>query len=159
MFKKICFYFFILITCLFFINYNYNNINFPIKLKKPNNYYYTNLVIKNIINETNYKCSIIDTNFYKEKTLSKEEIAIVKKFLLNLNKNNFIKNPKNINKKPLYKLFFTFKDEKYIINIYNKDICSIYPWDGYYNMDFINISNIPISYNLYNLCKYIIPRD
>ena len=96
------------------------NIVFPIdglKGKKPNNFYYTNLLAKNITLEKQYKITILETNFYKGSEINKKD--------------------------------------KYIINVYNKQYISVYPFDGNFSMDYIDMSNIPEAYNLYNLCNFL----
>ncbi len=134
-----------------------NNMNTIGKTKK-NNYYYTNIIAKNIKMESEYKCAIVDTNFYKGKELTNKDSPIIDNFIKCLNTKYFISKPKDLPDKPLYKMFLTFKEDKFVINVYNKKYVSIHPWDGYYEMDFIDMTNIPSSYNLFNLCNYLIPR-
>lgn len=143
---------FIISILLVGCNYNFSNISF--NKTKPNNFYYTNILAKNLTLESSVKCVILDTNFYKEKELSKENLDTVKSMLKTLNKNNFISKPKDIPEKPIYKMFFTFNKEKLVINVYSEKYLSVYPWDGSYPMDYIDMSNLPISLNLYNLCKF-----
>ena len=131
--------------------------NFSYNKKKPNNYYYTNLLAKNLTLSTSCKASTVDTNFYKKQALSEDDIDTIKKFTKAVNKKNFISCPKDLPKKPAYKIIVEFKEEKLIINVYNEKYISIYPWDGSYSMDYLNMSNIETGYNLYNLCKYLIP--
>ncbi|GAA0746010.1 DUF4883 family protein [Clostridium oceanicum] len=126
-----------------------------INKNKPNNFYYTNLLSKNISLEASFKCNLFETNLSKEKELSKKDIEPVKTFMKLLRKPNFIKKPSNLNKKPEYKILFEFKKDKYIINVYNDKYVSIYPYDGKYAMDYISMKNIPPAYNLYNFAKYI----
>ncbi|WMJ80915.1 DUF4883 family protein [Clostridium sp. MB40-C1] len=123
--------------------------------EKPSNYFYTNLLAKNITLCDKYEIKVLDTNFYKTETLSGEDIQIIRYFLKQLRKPNFIQKPASLNKKPEYKIFFTFKDtnEKYIINVYDNEFISVYPWDGDFYMDYINMKDIPIRYNIYSLCK------
>jgi hypothetical protein len=137
---------------------NYTINNFTIVKKKPNNLYYTNNLLKNITLESSMKITLLDTNFYNEKELSKEDIDTVKNFSKALKKNNFIEKPKDLPEKPSYKLFFTFKKEKYVMNIYNEKYISVHPWDGTYSMDYINMEGVQPLYNIYGLCKYLIPR-
>lgn len=127
-------------------------------MKKPNNYYYTNNVIKYLTLDSNIKVKLLDTNFYKEKELSQEDIETIKSFSKALKKVNFIEKPKELSRKPAYKLFFTFNKEKYIINVYNEKYIAVYPWDGTYSMDYVDMSGTQNLYNLYGLCKYLIPR-
>lgn len=146
----------IIITILFSgCNYNLNNINFNFNKNKPNNFYYTNILAKNLTLESSCKCTIIDTNFFKEKELAKDNVDIIRNMLKNLNKNNFISQPKDLPSKPAYKIILEFNKDKLLINVYNEKYLAIYPWDGNYPMDFIDTTGIPLSLNLYNLCKFI----
>lgn len=126
---------------------------------KETKYYYTNLLSKEIDLNNSYRCSITDTSYYREKELSSEDLKVIPNFFSSLDEKSFIDRPKDLPKKPLYKIFITISNEKYVINVYSKDLASIYPWDGYYEMDFINMSKVPYSYNLYNICNYMIPRE
>ena len=132
------------------------NIKVNFNGKKSSNFYYTNLLAKDLTLETSYKCSVIDTNYYKEQLLSKEDSATLKKFTQALSKGSFIEKPKDLPLKPLYKLIIVFSKDKYVINVYNEKFISVFPWDGYYSMDYIDMSKIQVSYNLFGLCKYIV---
>lgn len=134
-------------------NYKFNDIS--LKKSKPNNFYYTNILAKNLTLNSSVKCSVVDTNFYKEKDLQEENINTIKLMLKSLNKNNFISKPNDIPEKPIYKMFFTFNKEKLVINVYSEKYLSIYPWDGDYSMDYIDMTGIPASLNLYSLCKFV----
>ncbi|QBD84645.1 hypothetical protein EQG73_04930 [Clostridium tetani] len=152
--------FFILLVSsisLIFINFSIGNFKLPKKNKELN--YYTNKLIENINSQPNYQCLIVDTNFYREENLQKEHLSIIKNFLNNINKNSFILyDEKKVPKNPPYKMFLIFHNEKFVINVYNENYVSIHSWDGYHKMDYINTSSIPYSYNLYNLCNFLIPR-
>ena len=123
--------------------------------KKPNNFYYTNLASKNIklISET--KMKIIDMNYYKQIELNNDSINNVIAFLNKLNKENFIEYPEDLPKKPQFKLIVSSKNEIYVINVYNNKYISIYPWDGTFQMDYIDMTSIPPSINLYEMCKFL----
>lgn len=137
-------------------SYTVNNLT--VTKKKDNNFYYTNNLAKHLTLDSSTKIKLLDTNFYKEKELSEEDIVIVKNFTKALKKPNFIEKPKELPEKPAYKLFFTFSKEKYVVNIYNEKYISVYPWDGTYSMDYIDMEGIQPLYNIYGLCKYLIPR-
>ncbi len=84
---------------------------FPIdglKGKKPNNFYYTNLLAKNMTFEKEYKVTILETNFYKGKEISKKDKETIKYFTTLLRKQNFKTLEKKPESKPLYKIFFYF---------------------------------------------------
>ncbi|MFD3157687.1 DUF4883 family protein [Haloimpatiens sp. FM7330] len=129
------------------------------KQKKPNNQYYYNLLANNIVYNKKYTISVLDTNFYKNKKVENKNLSILMHFMNSISKNNFIKKPNDLPSKPAYKLFFEFKNEKFVINIYNEKYISIYPWDGKYEMDYLDMSNVYAAYNLYGFCKYLIPEN
>jgi hypothetical protein len=144
--------------CTFKIgSYTINNLT--VTKKKPNNFYYTNNLTKNLTLESSIKIKLLDTNFFKEKDLLGDDITTVKKFTEALKKPNFIERPKDLPEKPVYKLFFTFSKEKFVVNVYNERYLSVYPWDGTYSMDYIDMAGIQPLYNIYGLCKYLIPRQ
>lgn len=126
--------------------------------EKPYTFYYTNMLSKNFHTEKQIKASLIDTSYYKNHNLSSSEIKDFYNFFEALQKHNYIKRPKGLPVKPIYRMFFTFSKDKYILDVYNEKYISIYPWDGTYEKDFLSISDIPASINPYNLCKYDIPR-
>ena len=155
--NKLIYIIILIIICLCFTgcSYSYNSL---FNHKKPYNFYYTNLLTRDVKLENSFLGIVLDTNFYKEQTFTTEQSAIAKNFILHLHTNNFINKPNDLPAKPPYKIYLTFKADKYVIEIYNEKYISVYPWDGSYPKDYINMENIPISYNLYSLCKYIIPR-
>lgn len=126
--------------------------------KKPYTFYYTNMLSKDFHTEKQIKASLIDTSYYKNHNLSSDEIKDFYNFFEALKKHNYIKRPKGLPVKPIYRMFFTFSKDKYVLDVYNEKYISIYPWDGTYEKDFLTISDIPASINPYNLCKYAIPR-
>jgi hypothetical protein len=137
---------------------NYTINNFTVVKKKPNNLYYTNNLARDLTLEDSVKIRLLDTNFYKEKDLAKEDIDTVKNFVKALRKTNFIEKPEQLPEKPAYKLYLTFNKEKYVIDVYTEKYISVYPWDGSFNMDYIDMEGIQPLYNIFGLCKYLIPR-
>ena len=124
--------------------------------KKSCNFYYTNELAKNIHNEPAYSCTILDTNLYKEKALSKKDLVIISSFLKELKKDNFMISEPAHNRKPAYRMFVTFSKSKFVINVYDSRYISVFPWDGYYKEDYIDMNNISSAFNLYNLCRFTI---
>ncbi|MCY6485812.1 DUF4883 family protein [Clostridium aestuarii] len=129
--------------------------------KKPSNYYYTNLLAKNLTICSKCEAKILDTNFYKTESLSSDDIQTIKNFLSELKKSNFITKPVSIKEKAKYRYFFTFPEtkEKYIINVYSTDYVSIHPWDGDFPVDCISTTTIPKRYNLYGLSIYVFSKE
>lgn len=137
---------------------NYNLGKSILVKSKPNNYYYTNLLMKDLSLEKPEQLYALYMNFYKKKDFSKEDLSTLVEFFNSLNNNSFIEKPENLPDKPLYKIFLTFSQNKYIINVYNENFISIYPWDGAYSMDYLDTSKMYKAYNPYGLCKYLIPK-
>lgn len=127
--------------------------------KKPSCNYYTNLFTTNI-NTTKFKSiSVYETNYSKDKVLNTELYYIIKNLFDSLNKENFIDEPLDASQNPSYRYYVTFSNDKtFVIDVYNEKYISLYPWDGKYEKDFIDISEAPKSYNLYGLSKYLFPR-
>jgi len=125
---------------------------------KPNKYYYTNLLMQDLSKESPVNLYVLYMNFYKKKDFSKEDSSVFSNFFVSLNNDSFISKPASLPNKPLYKIFLTFSETKYVINIYNERFISIYPWDGDYIMDYIDTSKMYRAYNLFGLCKYLIPK-
>lgn len=114
--------------------------------------------MKDLSLETPKELYTLYMNFYKKKDFSKEDLYTLADFFNSLNNDSFIEKPANLPDKPLYMIFLTFSKNKYVINVYNENYISIYPWDGAYNMDYIDTSKMYKAYNLYGLCKYLIPK-
>ena len=141
---------------LFGCKYTFNKSIFA--KNKPSNYYYTKLLMKDLSLESPKELYALYMNFYKKKDFSKEDSTTFIKFFNSLNNTSFIDKPTNLPAKPLYKIFLTFSNNKYVLNIYNERYISIYPWDGDYKMDYLDISKMYKAYNLYGLCNYLIPK-
>jgi hypothetical protein len=123
--------------------------------KKPSNYYYTNLLAKDIKLNKITSCKAIEMNYYRELDVEGENYKKLCSFLDKVNGSSFIAVPKDLPSRPKYKLFFSSSQDKYIINVYNEKYISINPWDGSYDMDYIDISTLPNSINLYELCNFL----
>lgn len=131
-------------------------VNRELNKKKPYDFYYTNLLAKNLTVPKHATVKALNINFYKTKELSEDDIEAINDFMKNISQNSFTKKPIDLPENPEYKLFFTFNNkEKYVINVYNSKYISVFPWDGDFSMDYANMSNVPIRYNIYNLCEYI----
>lgn len=151
-----------IIICVFFslnligCSYKFNKSIFT--KNKRSNYYYTNLLMKDLSQQDPIELYTLYMNFYKKKDFSKEDLSTFTEFFNSLNNDSFVAKPANLPSKPIYKVFLKFSKNKYVINVYNENLISIYPWDGDYSMDYINTSKMYKAYNLYGLCKYLIPK-
>ena len=146
---------------LFGCNYNFNKntLNKTIFNKsKPTNYYYTQLLMKDLSLKAPTQPYALYMNFYRKKDFTKDDLTTVSQFFNSLTNESFITKPEGIPAKPIYKIFLTFSENKYVINIYDEKYVSISPWDGDFIMDYIDTSKMYKAYNLYGLCKYLMPQ-
>ena len=127
--------------------------------EKNVNNFYTKQLEKTLASNDPVAFSVTDTNFYKEITLSQEDVTTIKSFISNLKSENFIDKPKDIPEKPKYKLYLKFKNEKFVINVYTEKYITLYPWDGFYKMDYIDMTGVFLNYNLYGLCFNSFPQN
>jgi hypothetical protein len=134
---------------------NIKSTDLPLVTKKPNTYYYTKLLSKQIESETKWKGILLETNLHKEIELTSEGIEVIKGFLKNIKTKNFIEKPTDLPKKPQYRIYISGNNEKYVINVYNENLSSVQPWDGVYSMDYIDMSSVYALYNLHGLCKHL----
>ena len=126
--------------------------------EKPTNFYYTNGLITFYKQEKPESVTIFYSDLYKERSLDKKNYVEIENFLNELKSEFFIEKPSNLAEVPAYKIYVEFEKIKYVINVYNEKYISIYPWDGKYDMDFVDMTKIPLAYNLYGLCKYYLPE-
>jgi hypothetical protein len=131
-----------------------NSDELPFAHKKPSNFYYTNLLAKDLINLSSLKGSMYELNLHKEKPIDSEGFESVVTFFKSLSSKNFINKPDDLPTNPQFKVFLTTENEKFVINVYNEKYISIHPWEGIYQEDYIELSNIKLRYNIYELCKY-----
>lgn len=156
--KKYSLIFICIILSIFFTSCLKQAPNMPVVKKKPNNFYYTSELYKNLKKDDAYSIKLFETNLYKEVEVSKENNETLNNFISSLKTENFISKPEVLKEKPEFQLFIKANDEKYVINIYDEKYISIHPWDGVFSMDYINMEDIHKAYNLYGFCKYILKR-
>lgn len=129
---------------------NAKYINFT---SKPSNHYYTDKLRSRILNNDSFTLYVFDTNLYKEIPVENSENGIIENFLNSLTEDDYLNEP--IKDKEPYRLKIVFKDEKYLIRVYNESLISISPWDGTYKEDTISMENLPLRYNLIDFCNHI----
>lgn len=129
---------------------------------KPNLYYYSNEIYEKIKNNESYSLKVFDVNFYEYHDVPKEDEDIIPSFLESLNIDNYVSDLSLEDEKVKYKLIIQFdnnSDDKYVINVYDKNSVSLFPWDGNLQEDMITMDNVPIRDNIYSFCVYIINKD
>ena len=129
---------------------------------KPNLYYYSNEVYEKLKSNQDYSLKVFDVNYYEYHDVSKEDLDILPSFLKSLNSNNYVISLNLDDLKVKYKLIIEFSDksnDKYVINIFDKNTVTLFPWDGNLQEDMSNMDNIPARDNLYSFCIYIINKD
>lgn len=120
---------------------------------KPNNHYYTDELRNKILSNEKFTLYVFDTNLYKEIEVPSEENSIFENFTNALTNDNYMDDKVDI-KEP-FRLKVVFKNDKYLIKVFNDSVVSISPWDGNYKEDIVSIKNLPLRYNLYDFCKHI----
>lgn len=133
--------------------------NSILEKKKPSISYYTDEMINSFKKEDPLEVNVLYLNFYKGQRLDEGEILTLRKFFKYLKKDNFTEKPKDLPEAPEYKLFITFNHEKYVLDVYNNNYLSLYPWDGDYEKDYITMKDTYTSYNIFNLCEYVISNN
>ncbi|MBQ5696385.1 MAG: DUF4883 family protein [Clostridium sp.] len=151
---------FILLLCSILSGCIFDDPKYINLKSKPNLYYYSNEIYKKVMSNEDYSLKVFDSNFYEYHDVSQEDLNILPEFLESLNTNNYVDELNLENEKVKYKLIIEFNNSnsKYIINIYNKDYITLFPWDGNLEEDMITMDGIPIRNNLYSFCIYIINK-
>lgn len=154
MYKKL-----LAVFCILFITLpltGCSDLKFIFQKDKPSINFHTENLTNSYIENPPTEVSVFDINMYKEKKLNDEECFDILKFINSLKKDYAIEeNNIDLNENEMaYKVFITFDNIKYVINVYNEKYISVYPWDGTHKKDYIDMSKIPLSYNLYGLCKH-----
>lgn len=130
-------------------------LKYSITGKKVSSFFYTDTMAKQIKSEGISSIVALQTNLQKEIILKDEDIDTFNSFFSGLKTKNFLSDVPNIPQNPEFKFYITSGSEKFVINVYNEKYISIFPWDGSFSMDYIDMSGIKPLYNLYNLCKYL----
>lgn len=160
----------ILLICLIFPFFTLScNSNFiktlksPLKIAKPSSSFYTNNLIKTINSSVNNSYNLTISIFYsklgKNKTIPKEYMENINLFFNSLKTEYFLDySTSNIDtKNPEYRLTVYLNEKSiFVIDILNDKYITIYPWDGSYEPDLIDISNLHTRINLFNIVDYII---
>ena len=125
---------------------------------KPNDYYYSSLIYKNLkINEP-FTLKVFDTDFYKYYTVDEEDKDILLNFFESLNNDNYLTDLETTDKAK-YELCIEFAHEKFIINVYDTSSITLYPWDGNFEEDKISMKGVSTYNNLYSFCSYIVNKS
>jgi len=123
----------------------------PAKTKNCN-FYYTSKLLNKVNEKKDFEIKALYMSYYKTKVLSTEEKGIVIKYLKSVNESDFKESREN-KEKPVYRLYINFKDEIYIIDIFNNEDIGIFPYDGDFQQDVLKMNSKYRCYNLYYLCK------
>lgn len=150
--KKKVIFIFLLISVLCFSGCA-NTKEFLNKNKPELNYYTENLT-KILSNEKPKTIKVFYKEFFDEFTFPQADCSDIISFINILNAKNFIEKPEDLPDTYKYKVYLEFNDEKYAITVFDEKYISIYSWDGKYEVDYANMTDIPLQLNLYSICKY-----
>lgn len=144
----------LIITVTLIISTGCTNIKLSLNKEKSQINYYSQELISNINKTEPTRISVFYREFFKEFDFPETESKDIISFLNTLDESYFIEKPSDLPESYKYKVYIEFVDKKYAINIFNEKYISIYSWDGKYEVDYVNITEVPTSYNLYGICKY-----
>ncbi|MEG1254575.1 DUF4883 family protein [Clostridium sp.] len=140
---------FILATCT-----GCTNIKNVLNSDKPQINYYTNELIKSISTNAPTNISVFYREFFKEFDFPPAEGEDILEFINLLDDSYFIAKPSDLPNTYKYKVYIECSDAKYALTVFDEKYISIYSWDGKYQVDYVNITKVPLSYNIYGICKY-----
>ncbi len=121
---------------------------------KPSENFYTQSLQTSIKDNDIKNISIFYREFFKEFNIQTENYEDIINFITSIKNEDVITRPEDLPETSKYKVFITLNTCKYVVNVYNEKYVSIYSWDGEFSVDYVYISNIPLAYNIYGLCKY-----
>lgn len=149
--KKLSIFIFIFLITSFI---SCSNIEYSRNITKPNDSYYTEN-IKTLKNDEIKQIKLIENKFYKEVILDKNSSKLIIDMINALDKSNSTQ-ALDDNIECLFKLHIENNSNKYVVDVYGNDIISIYPWDGIYEKDFLDISELPLSLKAESICNFIL---
>ncbi|MGL4850531.1 MAG: DUF4883 family protein [Clostridium sp.] len=121
---------------------------------KDKNYYFEEINNK-LKNKEDFTVEVFDANFHKTYDTKGEYNEIITNFFSALTTESFVEPiDKKANKK-IFEVILTFESSTYYLTIINENYLYISPYDGYVSSDFINMSSVPLKYNLYEFCNFI----
>ncbi|SFD37377.1 DUF4883 family protein [Clostridium uliginosum] len=123
--------------------------------EKANNHYYTDELHKKILSNENFTLYVFDKNLYKEIKVNDDEISIIENFTNHLINTDYLDSTEESNLKEPFRIKIVFKDETFLIKVFNSKLVTLSPWDGNYKEDIISMDNLPLGYNLYDFCLHI----
>ncbi|HCW03981.1 MAG TPA: hypothetical protein DGK91_05240 [Clostridium sp.] len=132
-----------------------DRLKYTLNRQKPNTYYYTAMLAKDIKANGISNVLALETNLNKERNLKDEDVKTLISFFNLIKTKNFLQAAPDLPKKPEFKFYISSGNDKYVVNVYNEKYIGIFPWDGNYSMDYIDMTEVKPLYNLYNLCKYM----
>ncbi len=150
---------FLLFCICFFSGCGINLNEYPGSSDKPFINYYSSELAKDLSENQSLEIMVFETNLSSEVNVSEADKEVFISFLGNLKEDSFIANVSDyieLPKVPAFKLYIKTYKNKYVINVYNEKVISLYPWDGLYEEDFLTMEYTPKAYNLHSLCKYIL---
>ncbi len=130
-------------------------INFK---SKPNDYYYSNEIYSKVKKNEIFKLQVFDADLYKYYDVADADYDIILNFFSALKSKNYL-TELNSEDKPPYELIITFNDAKYVINVYSNTEASVYPWDGCFKEDIVDMTGVCNHDNLYYFCQYVIEES
>ncbi|WP_297520437.1 DUF4883 family protein [uncultured Clostridium sp.] len=131
-----------------------STIEYSSNKNKPSESHYSES-LKELITTDITEIKLIENKFYKEVILDKNSTKLISDMVNELDLKS-ITLPLSSDIECLFKLHIKNNTQKYVIDVYGNDIISIYPWDGVYEKDFLDISSLPLSLKAESICNFIL---
>lgn len=115
-------------------------------------------MLKDTLSTTPFRSRILNMTLYKEIAVDEEDNKVFLDMLSTLKDDYFVARPSDLPQSPLYRIYITSGDDRYVLDVYGDDLITIYPWDGVLEKDFISLKNIPNSFKMEPFCKYVFEK-
>lgn len=132
--------------------------NIYMSIEKPScNYYISTLSkkLESLSSESDYHITMISTDYYSMTDLKDESKKSVSHSLKSFNTLKCNPDTFSDEKNPRFKYIITFSDEKFIVDVYDSKILTVYEWDGAYKKDILSMEECYPYENLYAISQYI----
>ena len=160
-YKTLCIILINIFLTMFFTGCVFEDPKYINLRNKPNLYSYSNEVYIKIKNNEEFTIKVFDYNLYKYYDVPTSDNDVILSFFQSLTNDNYKDEiPEDITS-PCYKLIIEFNNReksKYIIDVYNNNFVTLFPWDGNFPKDKITMDDVPKYDNLYDFCIYIINK-
>lgn len=155
--KKLC----SLLMLFLIVNLTSCTLNQPMYIhfeqKKMPNYYLAEIAL-NISKKIPFTVNVYDCNVCNSIKLDDNESNIIPNFIKSLSTDSYLEESA-FTDTVQFKLIITFSNSQtFLINIYNESIATVYPYDGIFPPDIVDMNTVAPRYNLLDFCSFIVDK-